>query len=441
MGAKEVKWLFEELPGLVDSGVVTGEEAERIRTHYASLPVKRRLPLAMLLLGVLSALFIGLGIILVLASNWQQLSRPVRAAVAFAPMLAAQALVGWTLLRRPQSTPLREGGGTFLVLAVAACIALIGQTYNIPGSLAGFLFAWMPLTLPVGYLLRAVLPSVLYIAMTVYWAFTVQVDGGEAMLFWPLLALIVPHYAIEWRSAPFGPRAAFLGWALGIAAAIGTGIALEKNLPGLWIVVYASLFGALYLGGALWQEEGRSAWRRPFHTLGAAGTAILALLLSFRWPWESIGWHHYRRYSSYVESAALADYIVAGVLTATAITLLVTLVARGRRNVIPFGVMPILAILAYAWAASATPDLSMLLFNFYLLALGIVTLAAGIRHGRLATVNGGMFLLSALIIARFFDSGMSFAARGVAFIVLGLIFLGTNLILLRQSARHPGSTP
>jgi hypothetical protein len=47
-------------------------------------------------------------------------------------------------------------------------------------------------------------------------------------------------------------------------------------------------------------------------------------------------------------------------------------------------------------------------------------------------VNTGLLVLSALIIARFFDSDLSFLARGVAFILLGAGFLTANVVILRR---------
>jgi hypothetical protein len=49
-------------------------------------------------------------------------------------------------------------------------------------------------------------------------------------------------------------------------------------------------------------------------------------------------------------------------------------------------------------------------------------------------MNFGLLLVSAVLVARFFDVDWSFVARGVGFVVLGLAFLAVNLLLL--SHRH-----
>ena len=52
---------------------------------------------------------------------------------------------------------------------------------------------------------------------------------------------------------------------------------------------------------------------------------------------------------------------------------------------------------------------------------------------RIGTVNAGMIILGALIVARFFDVDMGFVVRGIAFILLGIGFLATNLILMKRA--------
>ena len=92
-----------------------------------------------------------------------------------------------------------------------------------------------------------------------------------------------------------------------------------------------------------------------------------------------------------------------------------------------------MAALAYvAVASGASADVARLVFNVYFLLLGIGTTYSGIRHGRLGTMNGGLLLVSALIVARFLDVELSFTVRGIVFVGLGAAFLGTNLAMKRR---------
>ena len=47
----------------------------------------------------------------------------------------------------------------------------------------------------------------------------------------------------------------------------------------------------------------------------------------------------------------------------------------------------------------------------------------------------GMLVVAILAIARFFDNDLEFVVRGIAFIAIGLGFLGTNLVVFKRRAR------
>jgi hypothetical protein len=77
-------------------------------------------------------------------------------------------------------------------------------------------------------------------------------------------------------------------------------------------------------------------------------------------------------------------------------------------------------------------DLSVILFNVYLFIVSIIRIMLGVRNSSLSIINTGMLILSALILARFFDSEISFAFKGLVFIFVGTGFLIANAVILRQ---------
>ncbi len=97
--------------------------------------------LAFLLLAIVGSALIGAGIILLIAHNWDELSRPVRSAIAFLPLLASHALSVFVLRRRDGSQPWRESAAIFNVAAIGAAISLVSQTYQIHGDFARFVLA------------------------------------------------------------------------------------------------------------------------------------------------------------------------------------------------------------------------------------------------------------------------------------------------------------
>jgi drug/metabolite transporter superfamily protein YnfA len=108
---------------------------------------------------------------------------------------------------------------------------------------------------------------------------------------------------------------------------------------------------------------------------------------------------------------------------------------KRESNLAPAALTPIVVI---AWLmAKQTGDglVPFLSLNFFMLALGVYTLLRGIRSGRVFEANLGMVVIAALATARFFDTDLEFVVRGIAFILIGLGFLVTNLIVFKRKAR------
>src|SRR6185437_4637094 len=131
-----IRWLRSQLPELVATGVITSENARAIERHYEDEP---RTNFAFVILATLGSALVAAGIILLIAHNWDDLSRATRTAIAFLPLLIAQALVVFTLMRRNESRPWREAAAIFDVAAVATAISLISQTYQLQGTFSDFM--------------------------------------------------------------------------------------------------------------------------------------------------------------------------------------------------------------------------------------------------------------------------------------------------------------
>ena len=432
MSQKQIRWMLGELPTLLEGGVIDGATAERLRRHYASAAGKSR-NWALTVFGILGGTLVGLGIILLLAHNWADMSRAARTALAFSPLIASLLLAGWGLRSGKESPAWRESIGIFWMLSVGAAIALVAQTYHIPGDAGRFALTWMLLALPIVYLLDASGPALAYLAGMTFWAIDAQDSGGQALLFWPLAALVLPHAVAAARGNPYAARPVVLMWGLALALCVAIGVTLEKILPGLWMVIYGGLFAGLYLAGEFWFGEAPTLWQRPFRTVGSVATVVLAFMLSCEWPWHEIGWHHCRHGAAYHGLAAVFDYALAAALPVAAIILLVGSVRRGKAYTIAFGALPILTAVGYALVApGGRAGGAMALFNVYILVIGIQQLVRGFRSGRIGTVNAGLLTVFALILLRFFDADLGFVFRGVVFVLLGLAFLVVNLVLARR---------
>lgn len=430
---KHIQWLFRELPELVSQEVVEAETSERIRQYYRQVGVTGRTAKtwAIVLFSIIGTSLIGGGIILLLAHNWEELSRPMRAAISVAPLAIAAALGAWLLYTERDSTAWRESVGTAQTLAIGSSIALVSQTYNIGGRFDELMLTWSLLALPIAYLLRATLPALLYLVGIVVWTGSVAYQTGTGLWYFPLLAAALPF--LWWTSRPnrYHPRPVLFSWVLAITVCIGTGIAAERVCWKLdaWPVLFAGLFAMFFLAGTRWWGEASAFWQRPFQNVGALGAVGLALSLSFADVWPHTVWRGY-----WADLTNLRFWLQLGAPTIfplTALTFWVRSWARKAWSEIMLGAVAPLAIVGWIAEMYSSDVISAILFNLYLFLLGVGTLVMGFRSRRLGTVNAGMAVLAAVILCRFFDRDLDFVVRGVAFIVIGIGFLMTNMVLFR----------
>ncbi|MBI2441321.1 MAG: DUF2157 domain-containing protein, partial [Lentisphaerae bacterium] len=369
--------------------------------------------------------------IMVLGYNWDQLSRGARAVISFIPLAIAQALCGWMLGTGRRSAAWREGVGTLLVLALGASLALIAQTYNLGGTWQDFMLTWMLLSLPVVYLLQSAACGMWFMAGITAWL-TGSWDHSHVLGFWPLLAAVMPFIVWKIRGNQDGPGVIFLTLTLIICMGIALGFSLSKDIAVLWIQAYAAFFAVLFLIGAARFSATPGAWQIPMLAIGAGGTAIMAFLLTFQWPW-----HHlpplalFTKATLHQPATVLTLSIIAALMLA-AVALWAGAVRRRDFFLQLYGAFPFMTLLGYALAFRKVPLLCALLFNAYFLALALLPLIKGIKTSRLGLLNVGMLMLMTLILARFFDAKVSLLVKGVTFILAGIVFLTINIVMLKR---------
>jgi hypothetical protein len=75
--------------------------------------------------------------------------------------------------------------------------------------------------------------------------------------------------------------------------------------------------------------------------------------------------------------------------------------------------------------------------NILLLGLGVYYIIIGGKKLRLSQLNFGMLLIMFIIILRFFDLDLGLLQRGIAFIILGIIFFACNLLMFKKKKEKP----
>lgn len=428
---KELKWLYEEFPDLVEKGVLDSETVDRLKKHYGPLnDVPVTYNLAFIIIGILGAVLIGGGIILIFAYNWEDLSRTWRTIFSFLPLVIAQLIYGYTYFKKRNSTAWVEASSGFLMLMLASCIALISQTYNLGGSLESFLFTWMLLSIPLLYLMNASLPAIFYMIGIASWA--THASGSESVIYWAFLLAVIPHLYFNIKPNQLSNRAHLLGWTLVLTLGVGYLNAIEINLIQYSLFGTATLVSSIYFIGQFIYQKGTTIFHRPFQTAAIIVIFIMSMILTFSYPEVSFNednWGLFRRYDTW------AGMINIAVLAVSFIGMfwLGFLQWKKEQNVNWFVmIFPLLIFLCNFLVHGNQKEIAGVLMNIYLFTFGLYYIKEGIELEKIGVVNLGMFFVSAIIVARFFDTDWSFMVKGIVFVVLGICFLMINYRLSRR---------
>jgi uncharacterized membrane protein len=421
--------LLDVLPELVREGLITAEQSERIRARYPMPTATGRGDRTIFLFGILGALLIGLGVILVVAHNWDDLQRWARTALVFLLVMVGQALVVFAMQRRRGVAAWREGSALVLACALCAAVALLSQIHHINGEMESYLLLCSLLVLPLLYVPGSLLATIGYLAMITWYGALVADDrwAGRPWLLIPLLLAAVPAYLREARNN--GTGAGF--WWLSLAMALATGLS-SQFFYNDWkmdhVLGLMALTCPFTLVPCLHQRNELRTW--PWALVGGATALITLFVFSYHTMWQE---------STRLSARATGSDLVL-VLCYAAVGSAVYLWSRKRRKALerwPWPEAWWLFLLCYA-VAFFSPILAAVLTNLALLAVGVVTVKHGIESDSLRRMNAGLATLSLTILLRFFDTDLSFVLRGLVFIAIGAGFLYMNLRMVRrrQQERH-----
>lgn len=416
-----------DISEMLEKGVINGETARRIERFYAdrdSLGQNRQLTV----FAIIGAILTGLGLILIIAHNWDSFSRPVRTAFAFLPLILTQLLCAFVLFKKtdPQW---REASSVLLFFSVGAVISLVGQIYNMYGNLNAFLLTWMLLSLPLIYIMRSGATSLLYLAgITFYGANAGYWTYGEDVTnyYWALLIGAIPYYYALYDKNPNSNFTRFHDWMLPLSVTIVLGSVASSN-ESVMFIAYMSLFAIFFLLGnlSLFQRRGNSVYT----LLGSIGTACLLLAMTFEDFWESL------RRDDRAEIFSSPEFVVSAALTIAAVILLL----RQRKSRPEAGFQPPEVIFLFfipVFIAGLYLPIAAILMNLMAFAFGVLTIRKGMLLSHLGILNYGLLILAILVLCRFFDTDLSFVVRGIVFIVVGAGFFAANRYLILKRRKN-----
>lgn len=408
MSTRQVRWLLQQLPQWQREGVLDADSAERLRQRYAESAQSS----GGWLLPTAGGLLVGLGLILLIAHNWDQLSRPLRLALAIVPLTLSQLACVHALRRHADVTAWREVPAVLTALSFAAALALVGQIYHLPGDLPRYLLICTVLSWPLIYLMRSVGVTLWVAAGWLGWSSAVPEVQAHPLLVIAAFATLLPLSRLRWFQAR--GRAATAVFMLLIPLFY---LAVLLSLPSDWrtVLSWTAGLGAVML--AL-QRQGPLEGPTSLVGWGYVGVCIASLWASFGGVWSSRhGWLE-RSDSIGWEPSMVLLMLLVGVLAGLVLAL------RRRDGLLALLCLPgvLLPLLATIQTAPLAAGIAVL-FNGLILAIGSLTVREGLHRQALGLVNAGLGLMAILVALRFFDNDWSFTVRGIGFVLVGSGFL------------------
>ncbi|MCB0685500.1 MAG: DUF2157 domain-containing protein [Saprospiraceae bacterium] len=420
------KEILDDLDDLLTEHIIDQKTADAITDFYQRKAGKQK-SRQYIVFGILGSLLIGLGIILIVAHNWDDLNRTSKTILGFIPLVLGQALGIFTLLRWSNNTVWRESAATLWVLGLGATLSLISQIYHIQGSLASYMLTWMILILPIIYLLPSTMAAVLYILGITFYGADIGY-GGEAIMqkvyYWLLLIPLLPYYIFQVRNHSKSNFTYLLNWLIPLSVIINLGTVAHQQ-PEWLFVSYMALFGIYYLIGKHVRPFKGHLQNNGYRSLGSLGIIILLTTLSFHWLWKELA----REELNFNNVEALITFLFCGTLA----FFIYKFHQRGKYwfDTDPNPYIPLIFLILFIFFRSSTV-ISVIIINLLLFILALYTIKRAIQLQHLGLLNYGLVIITALIICRFFDTNISFVLRGLLFVLIGIGFFVANYRMIKR---------
>ena len=408
------KWLLNEIELWRNENIINTESAEILKTRYSG---KTNANTLTIIFSILGSLLIGTGIILILAKNWYFMPTTLKVILSVLPLITGQGLAVFTVLKKYDSLAVREGVAIFYTAGVFSSLAMISQSFHLAYDFEAYILACGLLVLPIIYILDAVSPLAVYFYAIINWGGVAATQSSQLLyaacllLFFGLGLL----YVILHRKNPKDIRHIYTIWVSVIAGfALITVIAVLMNLDQLdFYILYLTYFAFLFAF-----DKNRDGPLLPYKLFGVLGGLAIMMIMSFSWE----GYYFFASDNIIIAVVPIAGILLLGVRN----------YKEDLQKLLFLSALLLFALILIISSYTGGGYFVAIAANLIAGAIGVGFILTGAREADLPITNLGMLVTCGLILMRFFDENIDFLYRGVAFLVLGGLFLLINFRMMKK---------
>lgn len=382
----------QQIEAWVGRGTISREQAEEMLADVVEAGKERSSSNFVVALSTIGAILLGVGAILFVASNWQEMSNLIKTALLVIATLGSYS-IGYYFKYVSKSLPKVGGALVFLgALLFGATIFLVAQMYHVNANSHTLLLVWLVGILPL-----------------VYGLATSPMAALSALIFFVWLGFFMLNRLVNARDFD-----------------------IIRLVPLFYLSAGIFVFG---IGAFHYLSERLAKVARTYRLFGIKITMLALFLLTFEFFSGKPPTIYYNTSSLLAQSSEFATWFL--IFSIAAILLSFAMLffnpAKSKTNQLESGVpLALLALGLLLYFFPVTTAVYTVIFNLLMAAIIIAIIYIGYQREDMPVVNTGLFWLAALIIARYFDFFWDLLERSVFFMVGGLILVLGGIALERK---------
>lgn len=371
-------------------GTITKDQAQKMLADTSKYKKEQSSNKLITVFSTIGAIVFGIGVILFIASNWQQIPNTIKVLILLGSTFGSY-YIGY-VLRYQKQTLVKVGASLIFLgaLLFGATIFLIAQMYHVNANNHILILIWLAGIIPLVYALK-----------------TKPIAGLSSFLFFLWIGFFV-----------FGN----IGFRNNFADFFA--------LPVLYLVSGILLFG---IGGLHYFSDDLKDVARIYRIAAIKIIMLVLFLLTFRFFSGYYNGHNIR------EGLEFSRQFILGFVTFSVLAIVFTIInlffnpPKTDTSIHEgFAGLGLSAIALIFFFCPSTTNIYVLLFNLILALLILTLLFIGYQREDMRLVNIGMAYLSILVIVRYFDFCWELLPRSIFFTVGGLILILGSIALERK---------